>query len=202
MGVAKETGKVTRAESKALTRQRILDEARRLFRERGYAATTLDQVADAAGVTKGAVYGHFAGKEDLLVSAIEAMPSPDFGATASDTSRPVRERMELVGRTLAADEELTADAAGLAVHLEFLAALLRNPKARQRYNANRSLRLDEMAAADPDEPLPGISKRDAWVIGHALLTGLQLDMTLAPEILTPRLFVRAFALLADLYPPD
>lgn len=68
--------RLTREESKARTRERLLAEAWRLFRERGYAATSLEQVAEAADVTKGAIYGHFDSKEDLLLGAIEAAPSP------------------------------------------------------------------------------------------------------------------------------
>ena len=56
--------RLTRAESKERTRQRLLAEAQRLFRERGYAATSLEQIAEAAEVTKGAIYGHFASKEE------------------------------------------------------------------------------------------------------------------------------------------
>jgi AcrR family transcriptional regulator len=48
-------------------RQRLLAEAQRLFREHGYAATSLEQIAEAAEVTKGAIYGHFASKEDLML---------------------------------------------------------------------------------------------------------------------------------------
>ena len=43
--------RVTRAESKERTRQRLLAEAQRLFRERGYAATSLEQIAEAAEVS-------------------------------------------------------------------------------------------------------------------------------------------------------
>ena len=68
--------RVTRAESKERTRQRLLAEAQRLFRERGYAATSLEQIAEAAEVTKGAIYGHFASKEDLMLTAMEAAPPP------------------------------------------------------------------------------------------------------------------------------
>ena len=60
---------MTRQDAKALTRGRLLAEAQRLFRERGYGATSLEQVAEAAQVTKGAIYGHFSSKEDLLLSA-------------------------------------------------------------------------------------------------------------------------------------
>ena len=44
----------------------ILDAARSLFGRKGYAQTSVDEIADAARVTKGAVYHHFAGKEALF----------------------------------------------------------------------------------------------------------------------------------------
>src|ERR1700728_5208569 len=106
--------RVTRAESKERTRQRLLAEAQRLFRERGYAATSLEQIAEAAEVTKGAIYGHFSSKEDLLISAIEAAPVPAWATGMNDQTLPLRERLEEVRRALAADEGLR-DQAVLAV---------------------------------------------------------------------------------------
>src|SRR5271155_3647354 len=104
--------RVTRATSKARTRQRLLGEAQRLFRERGYAATSLEQIAEAADVTKGAIYGHFATKEDLLLSAIETTPTPDYGALLGDQSRPLRARLGDFGRGISQDEVMN-DRAGL-----------------------------------------------------------------------------------------
>jgi AcrR family transcriptional regulator len=127
--------RVTRETSKARTRERVLAEAERLFRERGYAATSLEQIAEAADVTKGAIYGHFSSKEDLLLSAIEAAPTPDYGAVLNDLSRPLRERLAEFGAAVAADKA-TTDKAGLAVSLEFVAALLRSPDALRRYGAD------------------------------------------------------------------
>jgi AcrR family transcriptional regulator len=193
--------RVTRAEGKAQTRQRLLDEAQRLFRERGYAATSLEQIAEAANVTKGAIYGHFSSKEELLGVAIEATPTPDFGTALNDVSRPVSERLAEFGRAFASDKE-THDAAGLAVSLEFMAALLRNSDARARYAEDLARRLRELAQADDDEPLPGTAPFDVWAIGHALLIGLQIQSCLAPEIVTPELFERGVALLAGLYPAE
>jgi AcrR family transcriptional regulator len=192
---------VTRATSKARTRQRVLDEAERLFRERGYAATSLEQIAEAAEVTKGAIYGHFSSKEDLLLGAIEATPTPDYGAVLNDRSRPLRERLAEFGRTMAADMA-TTDRAGLAVSLEFVAALLRNPEALRRYDADLQRRLEELAAEDEEQPLPGITPVQTWAIGHALLIGLQIYQCIAPEILTPAVFERAYESLAGLYPED
>lgn len=48
------------------TRQGIIDSALKLFGEKGYAATSVQEITEAAGVTKGAFYHHFESKEDLL----------------------------------------------------------------------------------------------------------------------------------------
>ncbi len=191
---------MSRAESKEHTRQRLLAEAQRLFRERGYAATSLEQIAAAAEVTKGAIYGHFASKEDLMISALEAAPAPDYSATLNDESRPLPERLAAYGRAVAAGQP--GDTEEVAVHLEFYAALLRSPDALQRYAGSRERRLQDLAEADDaddDDLAAGASQVDAWVIGQAMLVGLQIYKRLAPGLVTPELFERAFGLLAGLY---
>ena len=190
--------RVTRAESKERTRQRLLAEAQRLFRERGYAATSLEQIAEAAEVTKGAIYGHFASKEDLMLSALEAAPAPDYSTTLGDESRPLRERLAGFGRAVAEDP---GDAEELAMYLEFFAALLRAPDALQRYSSTRERRLQELAddSADSGELAAGVTPVQAWAIGQAMLVGLQIYKRLAPGLVTPEVFERAFGLLADLY---
>ncbi|MGH3165093.1 MAG: TetR/AcrR family transcriptional regulator [Trebonia sp.] len=185
---------MTRETSKAITRERILSEAQRLFRERGYAATSLEQIADAADVTKGAIYGHFSGKEDLLLSAIESSPTPAVVTALNDQSRPVGERIANFARDIAADE-VFRDKAGLAAELEFLAALLRSPDALRRYSADLEGRLAALAAADEDQPPPGLTVLESWGIGYALLCGLQISQHIAPGIITPAVFERAYALL-------
>lgn len=50
-----------------LTRERILAESARVFNRRGYDAATLDDIAQALGVTKAALYYHVKNKEDLLL---------------------------------------------------------------------------------------------------------------------------------------
>jgi AcrR family transcriptional regulator len=188
--------RMTRAESKERTRQRLLAEAQRLFRERGYAATSLEQIADAAEVTKGAIYGHFASKEDLMLSAIEAAPAPAATAILSDQSRPLPERLAEYGRAVAADNP--GDAAELAVILEFYAALLRAPDALNRYSSRLEGRLQKLADAGSDEPAAGAAPVQAWAIGQAMLVGLQIYKRLAPGLVTPEVFERAFGLLASL----
>ena len=189
--------RVTRAESKERTRQRLLAEAQRLFRERGYAATSLEQIAEAAEVTKGAIYGHFASKEDLMLSALEAAPAPDYSTTLNDQSRPLRERLAGFSRAVAAEDP--GDTEELAMYLEFFAALLRAPDALQRYSSGRERRLQELADADSDGLAAGVTPVQAWAIGQAMLVGLQIEKRLAPGLVTPEVFERAFGLLADLY---
>jgi AcrR family transcriptional regulator len=189
--------RMTRETSKAMTRERILGEAQRLFRERGYAATSLEQIAEAAEVTKGAIYGHFSSKEDLLLSVIESAPEPAWVTTLNDQSRPAAERLASFGRDIAVDRSFT-DKAELAVELEFSAALLRSPDALRRFQANLEKRLAELAAADQDDPFPGLTSLETWGVGYALLTGLQITQHTAPGIITPAVIERACALLASL----
>jgi TetR/AcrR family transcriptional repressor of nem operon len=56
-------------EQVADNRKRILDAAARLFRERGFEGVTVAQSMNAAGLTHGAFYGHFASKDDLIAQA-------------------------------------------------------------------------------------------------------------------------------------
>lgn len=62
-----------REAKKRLTRGLILDAARGLFETRGYAATTVDEIAAAAGTTRATLYLHFASKADLLESLVRAV---------------------------------------------------------------------------------------------------------------------------------
>jgi AcrR family transcriptional regulator len=61
-----------RAESaESPTRARILDAAARLFREKGYAATSQRDIASACGLTAASLYYHFASKEDVLAEVLD-----------------------------------------------------------------------------------------------------------------------------------
>jgi len=190
---------VTRAESKERTRQRLLAEAQRLFRERGYAATSLEQIAEAAEVTKGAIYGHFASKEDLLLSAIEAGRDtpPEYVAMLNDASRPLHERIAEFSRAVAAEQP--GDVAELAMFLEFFAALLRAPDALQRYSSGLERQLQAIADTDSEKPVAGTTPVQAWTIGLALVVGLQIYQRMAPSLVTPELIERALGLMAGLY---
>lgn len=66
------TTRQTRDERKAQTRADLLNAARRVFLERGFHGATLDEIAEEAGYTKGAVYSNFEGKDSLFVAVLEA----------------------------------------------------------------------------------------------------------------------------------
>lgn len=60
----------------ARTRRRILEAASEMFAREGVASTTLEQIAQQAGVTRGAIYWHFKGKQDLLQTLFDEQPLP------------------------------------------------------------------------------------------------------------------------------
>lgn len=61
----------SRAEKKLLTRSRLLDAAEKVFASRGFAEASLDEIAEVAGLTKGAVYSNFDKKLDLLLAVLD-----------------------------------------------------------------------------------------------------------------------------------
>lgn len=78
---------VRRTKEEALeTRDRILDTAERVFLKKGVARTSLADVADAAGVTRGAIYWHFKNKADLFDAMMQrvSLPMEEMVARAGD----------------------------------------------------------------------------------------------------------------------
>jgi len=75
-----------------LSLARIIDAAVRLFATQGYWNSTLEEVATAAGFTKGAVYYHFRSKEHLLLKVLEpsspAPSTPPSKGSGSGADRP------------------------------------------------------------------------------------------------------------------
>lgn len=65
----------TRAAALA-TREQLLDAAERVFRSRGVGHSSLTEVADAAGVTRGAIYWHFRSKAELFKAMVERAQLP------------------------------------------------------------------------------------------------------------------------------
>ncbi len=90
MGGVKRTRKYSstvRDEQAARTRARILDAAAGLFLERGYARTTMKDIADQAGVARDTVHAVFGSKARVLTALIDLRLVPD-GSVASARERP------------------------------------------------------------------------------------------------------------------
>ena len=70
----------------AETRNAILDAAERVFSQRGVSHTSLEDIARAAGVTRGAIYWHFKNKSELFTAMVNrvVLPIEDIGVRGAD----------------------------------------------------------------------------------------------------------------------
>ena len=102
---------VRRTKEDALaTRDALLDAAERVFGRRGVARTSLAEVAQEAGVTRGAVYWHFKDKVDLFSAMVERVTLPldasmsQLATVEGDPLRQMQERLNEAVRVIAQDE--------------------------------------------------------------------------------------------------
>jgi AcrR family transcriptional regulator len=130
-------------------RRRLLDAALAVVAARGYDRTSLDQVAAAAGFTKGAVYSNFATKDELFLALLD---------------REVRARVAAVRRALSTAEgprdvgarlagALAADPAWQLLAADFWRRAVRDPAVRGQFVAHR-LELRELVAEAITDLLP------------------------------------------------
>ena len=81
-----------RAAQGRATRGQLIEVATRLFAEHGYEGTSIEAVLSAAGVSRGALYHHFAGKEALfeaVVAAVSDQVTAELAATVAGSTDPV-----------------------------------------------------------------------------------------------------------------
>jgi AcrR family transcriptional regulator len=137
----------TRERRLAHTRSLLLDAAEDVFAEKGFTTATLDDIAYAAGYTKGAIYKHFATKEDLFLAVSDRYWRRYFDNFAEIMSMSAqvgaRELDEIAERW----RQLSCDrgAEHAALGHEFALYLLRNPEARERVAAKRSEVVEALA---------------------------------------------------------
>ena len=86
----------SQADRRAATVALILAAARRLFAANGFDTTSMDDIAEAAGVAKGAVYHHFASKEAVFLQVLEDVQAGIAGAPPSPEMRRQGEPAELI----------------------------------------------------------------------------------------------------------
>ena len=106
------------------TVQLILDTATRLFLQKGYDETTLQDIIDATKLSKGAIYHHFASKEAILIAVVDRMG--DFN---SAVLAEIRDRKGLTGAEKLRElfrTSMTLSFQGKILHM--LPFLIENPK--------------------------------------------------------------------------
>lgn len=177
------------------TRAKLLEAARELVREKGYAQVTLQDVAHRAGMTSGAIYGNFRNRADLFVTLGETYWAP---------VRPVftpgmtfAERMQaLAEATIAAIPERQEAVVG---RLTGMAHALTDEDLRQRVLAVTTASFGagsawlREAAQGVDLPMP---PGQLVVVIHAMTEGLLFQRFLTPELVPDDVFRAAFAALA------
>src|SRR5688500_18867190 len=127
----------SREEKKAATRKKLLDAAAVLVAKNGAMATSLDAIAEKAGLTKGAVYSNFASKEDLLFALADAVDLPNVTFEAFfDTEHSLADVLEHLGQAVAA-ELSTVSPRAWQLGLELMHYAQRNPRARRRMAAEQ-----------------------------------------------------------------
>jgi AcrR family transcriptional regulator len=129
------------------TRSLLVDAAEEVFAEKGFMAASLDDIAHTAGYTRGAIYKHFATKEDLFLAVSDRYWRRYFGnfAEVMSTATHVgaRELDEIAARWRQLSRDRGAEHSALG-H-EFTLYLLRNPDVRERVAAKRSAAVEELA---------------------------------------------------------
>ncbi|MBB3228220.1 AcrR family transcriptional regulator [Luteibacter sp. Sphag1AF] len=83
--------RMTREESRTLTRSKLLASARAVFAREGYGGASVDRIAEHAGFTKGAFYSNFESKEDVFLQLLEntgVEEAEDLGHALSGIADP------------------------------------------------------------------------------------------------------------------
>jgi AcrR family transcriptional regulator len=127
--------RLTPERRRELTRSALVEAAADVFARRGFEGASLEEIAEAAGFTRGAIYSNFGSKEDLMLAVVERYNETLVGAFSDTLERA----------TDISQEEMTVSAAALwrdlirrdpnltALNLEFRLRALRNPAFRARF---------------------------------------------------------------------
>lgn len=165
-------------EQMAENRRRILDEASRLFRAKGFDAVGVAEVMKAAGLTHGGFYGHFSSKDDLVAQTLAYVLAADAGG-GGDLRAYLHAYLSPHHRDNAADGCPTAG----------LVADIRHQTAAARVAMTEGLRsqVDRISEALP-EVSPAVRRRAAigsWaaMVGAVILARAIDDPAFSDEVL-------------------
>jgi len=182
-----------KGDKRGRTRAALLEAARALIREKGYERTTMEDVAQRAGMTTGAIYGNFKNRDELFIALGQTYWAPVVprvapGATFAEAMRA------LATATLAAVDDRAPAAVG---RLTGLAYTLSNSELRARVHeitkGSYEIGAEWLRTFDASElPMPA----DVLVrVLHALIEGLVMQRILTPELCPDNVFYEAFAAL-------
>ena len=175
--------RLTRQEKQARTRTELIDAAARVFAQRGFHAATIEEIAEEAGYTHGALYSNFSGKEELFLAVYEQRAAGRVGdvtALVADRSAPLADRARAAGDQWM--ERLGADVDGFLLVLEFVGFAARRPEVRERFGAQVATMRRTIARLLEEEggELPLGPERTALAI-RALGLGMAFEKLLDPD---------------------
>lgn len=137
--------RMRREEKAAQNREVVLSTARQVFAERGYAAATLDQIAEAAGFSKGVMYSQFDSKADLFLNVLERRVD-ERAAHNRRRARDVDSAMELDQLVDGFVESMVGnDPAWRLAVIEVRVAAARDERLLSRYRHIHAKTVDELA---------------------------------------------------------
>jgi AcrR family transcriptional regulator len=181
--------RLTREQSRDQTRERLLDAAQALFMKKGFVAASVEDIALAAGYTRGAFYSNFSGKAELLVELLrrdhEAMQADLRAIFEAETSR---EQME--ARVLTYYSRMPQDNKVFLLWVEAKLLAARDARFRARFNAFMTEKREQLAAyikefsARVGTPVP--LDPELLALGlMGLCDGVQFFATADPQHVTP-----------------
>ncbi|MEN3272800.1 MAG: hypothetical protein V7636_1561 [Actinomycetota bacterium] len=193
--------RLTREESKARTRQELLRAASRLFLRNGFVDTSLSDIAEEAGLTKGAVYSNFESKEDLFLALLagdgerpyavheDLAPSDLSMATGPDPVARARAWGEHIGG-------LQPNRRNVALFLEMNAFALRNERTRTSVADHNRLFFVELGTRLRDLlDAPDADPHQLGIIAQSLYVGLMMHSAFNGDV-DEELFAVAYQSLA------
>jgi AcrR family transcriptional regulator len=180
---------------RARTREALIAAAARLIGEKGYHETTLEDVAAAAGMSRGAIYGNFRDRDELFVAVLESRWQPIIPQLRSGAT--LKEQMRILGEAVIAAAPARQTVAIRA--LEFQLYALTHPKMQARlarYTAEAYSNAErELLRHVPQDALPMPAARFVRVL-HALIDGLLFERFQSPGEITDEVILSALEALA------
>ncbi|MFB4305778.1 TetR/AcrR family transcriptional regulator [Actinomadura sp. GTD37] len=186
-----------RRDRREQTRTALLTAAERLWAERGIHGASLDDIAAAAGLTKGAVYSNFAGKTDLLLALMERITSDRTGPDVCDELHAAGEEADHTGRSSRHDADDGPRRLALLL-VEFWLYGMRDYAAGWRiadWYADRRAQL-----ASELDPADGIAPADRATLTMALDVGLAFQHLLDPARVPADLYKTGKSLMQAPHP--